>query len=52
MDWTLLFLASALFLAFYDIAKKASVNGNAVLPTLLCSTAFGSAAFVAGVLLF
>ena len=52
MDWTLFFLASALFLAFYDIAKKASVNGNAVLPTLLCSTAFGTMAFVAGIFLF
>ncbi len=39
-------LLSAFFLALYDLAKKASVSGNAVLPTLLCATAFGSAGFV------
>ena len=47
MHWTLWILASAVFLAFYDIAKKASVRGNAVLPTLLLSTCFGCAAFTA-----
>ena len=31
-------------LALYDIAKKASVRENAVLPTLLVSTVFGCAA--------
>ena len=35
-------------LAFYDLAKKASVKENAVLPTLLCSTVFGCATFAAG----
>lgn len=38
-----------MFLALYDLAKKASVRGNAVLPVLLCSTCCGCAAFVAGV---
>lgn len=45
--WPAWILASAVFLAFYDIAKKASVRENAVLPTLLCSSLFGCAAFVA-----
>lgn len=43
--WTLWILASAVFLALYDLAKKASVRENAVLPVLLCSTSFGCAAF-------
>ena len=48
MDWTLWILASAVFLALYDLAKKASVRDNAVLPTLLASTCFGCIAYVAG----
>ncbi len=48
MDWTLWIVASAAFLALYDLAKKASVRENAVLPTLLSSTCFGCLAFVAG----
>ena len=48
MDWTLWIVASAAFLALYDLAKKASVRENAVLPTLLLSTCFGCLAFVAG----
>ena len=36
-----------MFLALYDLAKKASVRDNAVLPTLLVSTCFGCAAYVA-----
>ena len=51
MDWTAWILASAVFLALYDIAKKASVRGNAVLPVLLCSTSFGCAAFLSGLAL-
>ncbi len=46
MTWTFWILASAVFLALYDLAKKASVRENAVLPTLLCSTCFGCSAFV------
>ena len=49
MSWTAWILASSCFLALYDLAKKASVRNNAVLPVLLCSTCCGCAAFVAGV---
>ena len=45
--WTGWILASAVFLALYDVAKKASVRGNAVLPVLLVSAATGTAAYVA-----
>ena len=47
MNWTAWILASAVFLALYDLAKKASVRDNAVLPTLLSSTCFGCVAYVA-----
>ena len=49
MNWTAWILLSAFFLALYDLAKKASVRANAVLPVLLCSTCCGCAAFVVGV---
>ncbi len=39
--WIYLGLVSALFLGLYDIAKKQSVKGNAVLPVLFLSTVFG-----------
>ena len=45
--WTYWILASAVFLAFYDLAKKASVRNNAVLPVLLVATSAGGAAYVA-----
>ena len=48
MNWTAWILASAVFLALYDLSKKASVRDNAVLPTLLASTSFGCAAYIAG----
>lgn len=48
MGWASWILLSASFLALYDLAKKASVRGNAVLPVLLCSTVCGCAAFIAG----
>ena len=48
MSWTAWILASSFFLALYDLAKKASVRDNAVLPTLLCSTCCGCTSFVAG----
>lgn len=50
MHWTLWILSSAVMLALYDLAKKASVRNNAVLPVLLCSTVFGCAAFGLGLL--
>ena len=49
MSWTAWILLSAFFLALYDLAKKASVRDNAVLPVLLCSTCCGCVAFVTGV---
>ena len=51
MSWTNWILLSALFLALYDLAKKASVRDNAVLPVLLVSTCCGCAAFVSGLAL-
>ncbi|MGN0853488.1 MAG: EamA family transporter [Kiritimatiellia bacterium] len=39
-------LASAVFLAFYDLAKKAAVRDNAVLPVLLFATLFGALGYV------
>lgn len=42
--WFLLILSSAVVLSFYDVSKKAAVNGNSVMPTLffatLCGTVF------------
>ena len=49
-DWTIWVLASSVLLALYDIAKKASVSANAVLPVLLTSTTFGFATYCAGLL--
>ena len=46
--WTTWILTSAVFLALYDVAKKASVKGNAVLPVLLVSSICGLAAYLAG----
>lgn len=53
--WVPFILISALFLAFYDIAKKHSVHDNAVMPVLFIATLCGSVSFalalaVAGVL--
>lgn len=45
--WTAWILSSAFFLALYDISKKASVRGNAVLPVLLVSSAAGAATYFA-----
>ena len=49
-DWASWVLASSVLLALYDIAKKASVGANAVLPVLLASTTFGFVAYSAGLL--
>lgn len=48
--WSGWILASAVMLAFYDIAKKASVRENAVLPTLLFSSFSGFLAYGAYIL--
>lgn len=47
--WFALALLSALFLGFYDVLRKYSLNGNAVLPVLLVST-FTSSLMLAPVL--
>ena len=46
MNWITWILASSVFLAFYDLSKKASVRNNAVLPVLLLSTIAGAVAYV------
>jgi len=46
--WMVWILASAVMLALYDLAKKASVRENAVLPVLLISTTFGFGAYLLG----
>ena len=45
-DWTIWILASSVFLALYDLTKKASVARNAVLPVLFISTCFGCGAYM------
>lgn len=47
MSWMAFILASAVFLAFYDLAKKAAVRDNAVLPVLLFATFFGAVGYIA-----
>ena len=39
--WMWYGIVSALMLGLYDVAKKASVNGNAVLPVLWCTMLCG-----------
>ncbi len=40
--WFILALISALCLGFYDVLRKYSLRGNAVIPVLLCSTVTSS----------
>ena len=47
LDWTIWILASSVFLALYDLTKKASVANNAVLPVLFISTCCGCIAYMA-----
>ena len=44
--WLVLGFISALFLGFYDLAKKTSLKNNAVLPVLLLNTFFCSIIFL------
>ncbi len=44
--WVLLAFVSAFFLGFYDVAKKKSLNGNAVLAVLFCNTIFCALIFL------
>ena len=41
-NWLLLIVSSAVVLSFYDISKKAAVNGNSVMPTLFFATLSGT----------
>lgn len=49
--WLLLAFASAALLGFYDVFKKKSLNGNAVLPVLFLNTLFSSLIFLPFILL-
>lgn len=42
MSWLALSLSSAVFLGLYDVAKKASVDRNAVIPVLFACSATGA----------
>jgi bacterial/archaeal transporter family protein len=46
MSWILLALLSAVFLGFYDVAKKAALDANAVLPVLFLCSLSGVAFFL------
>ncbi len=49
--WLVLAFASAALLGLYDVAKKQSLRGNAVMPVLFLNTLFCSALFVPFILL-
>ncbi|MDR2087271.1 MAG: DMT family transporter [Dysgonamonadaceae bacterium] len=49
--WLSFAFLSALFLGIYEVCKKASLTGNAVLPVLFLNTLFGSLLFLPFVLL-
>ena len=51
MSWISLALVSALLLGFYDVAKKASVDGNALFGTLFWCSASGAAIMLPGLFL-
>jgi transporter family protein len=46
MSWVFLAALSAIFLGFYDVAKKAALERNAVLPVLACCSVAGLLFFV------
>ena len=49
--WLLLAFCSAALLGFYDVFKKKSLNGNAVLPVLALNTLFSSLIFIPFILI-
>ncbi|MBD5781282.1 DMT family transporter [Pelagicoccus sp. NFK12] len=51
MTWVYEAVASALFLGVYDVFKKHSVNGNAVIPTLFISVCAGALLWLPWVIL-
>ena len=44
--WVLAAFASAILLGFYDVAKKRSLSGNAVIPVLFLNTLFSTLIFL------
>ena len=46
MLWLLLAFLSATLLGFYDVFKKLSLKGNAILPGLFLNTVFSSLIFI------
>ena len=48
--WLSLAFLSAALLGLYDVAKKKSLSGNAVLPVLLLNTLFSSLLFLPAIL--
>jgi transporter family protein len=46
MMWIYLSFLSAFFLGIYEVCKKASLGGNAVIPVLFLNTVFGSLIFL------
>lgn len=44
--WLILAFCSAVLLGFYDVSKKQSLNGNAVIPVLTLNTLFSSLLFL------
>ena len=51
MTWVAFILLSAVLLAFYDLAKKAAVRENAVLPVLLIATLCGAASYIGALMI-
>ena len=49
--WLVLAFCSAFLLGCYDVNKKLSLNGNAVIPVLFLNTLFSSLLFVPFILL-
>ncbi len=49
--WLILAFASACLLGFYDVFKKKSLKGNAVIPVLLLNTLFSSLIFLPFIIL-
>ena len=49
--WLLLAFLSAVLLGFYDVFKKRSLRGNAVIPVLFLNTLFSSLIFLPFILI-
>ena len=49
--WLILAFCSAVLLGFYDVSKKQSLGGNAVIPVLTLNTLFSTLVFLPFILL-